>query len=59
MLISWLASLVVGWRRPFQTVPGSSSIVFTSASLSHGSQPFISPQEVYVAVDLTDIKLRR
>ena len=59
MLISWLASPVVGWGRPFQTVPSSSSIVFTSASLLHCSQPFISPQENYVAVDLADIKLRR
>jgi hypothetical protein len=59
MLISWLASLVVGWGRPFQTVPSSSGIVFTSASLLHRSQPFMSPQEDYVAVDLAGIKLRR
>jgi len=53
MLISWLASLVVGWGRPFQTVPSSYSIVFTSARLLHCSQPFASPQEEdCVAVEL-------
>jgi len=47
MLISWLASLAVGWgtasERSFQTVPSSCSIVFSFTGLLRCAQTFLLP----------------